>query len=243
MDEQDERWGLWIDIEGFSNLWSASDLALRGLNTLMALIHQIGTRCYPDDQDRLFAHQIGDGFYIASDFHEPSFDRCAAIAITLMRGVVRAGCVARATIAEGPLADYGGCRPREIQIQLTQTGESDVVGLGAGLMTLQAVMGQGIINAVTLDKVAQTKGAQLLIAATNRPRLSASFATRALAANPDIVAIDWLHCTDPLLEQIETRSGLPISSIPNLERQLRDYLAEQRLPNSWSDPTLLNLGL
>ena len=128
MDKQDERWGLWIDIEGFSNLWSAGDLALRGLNTLMELIHQIGTHCYPDDPERLFVHQIGDGLYIASDFHEPSLDRCTAIAITLMRGVVCAGCVARATIAEGPLADYGGCRPREIQIQLAQTGESESLG-------------------------------------------------------------------------------------------------------------------
>ncbi len=34
MDDAGERWGLWIDIEGFSNLWSASELAPRGLNHL-----------------------------------------------------------------------------------------------------------------------------------------------------------------------------------------------------------------
>lgn len=147
------RWGIWVDVEGFSNLWSAGNLALRGLGRLTELIFTIGRECYPRDADRLFAHQTGDGFYITSDCHEPSLDRCAALAVVLMRGMTDVGCVARVSIAEGDLADYSGCRPRAVQAEVARTGDTDLVSLGDGLMTLQAVMGQGLINTVTLGVV------------------------------------------------------------------------------------------
>jgi hypothetical protein len=164
----DQRWGIWIDVEGFSNLWSAGDLALRGLTRLTSMIFAIGTRCFPEEPERLFAHQIGDGFYVASDFHELSLDRCAAIAVALMRGMTDIGCVARAAIAEGGLEDYSGCRPREVRAMAVRHGDTDVVSMEAGLMTLQAVMGQGIINAVTLDKLADVKGSIVSVAASAR---------------------------------------------------------------------------
>jgi hypothetical protein len=158
MTETEQRWGIWIDVEGFSKLWSAGDLALRDLTRLTDLIFAIGRECYPRDKDRFFAHQIGDGFYIASDFHEESLDRCAAIAVVLMRAMTDACCVARASIAEGDLTDYSGCRPRAVQAEAASNGDPDLVALGDGLMTLQAVVGQGLINAVTLGKLTDTKG-------------------------------------------------------------------------------------
>ena len=115
MDRERGRWGIWIDVEGFGNLWSAGDLALRGLGQLTRMIFAIGRKSYPREGERLFAHQLGDAFYIASDFHEENLDRCIALAIVLMRGMTEVGCVARASIAEGDVADYSGCRPREVQ--------------------------------------------------------------------------------------------------------------------------------
>ena len=114
MDEDSKRWAIWIDIEGFSLLWSSGDRAIHGLNALMGGIYAIGNKAYPNDGERLFAHQFGDGFVIISDFHEDSLDRCASIAVTLMRHIVCSGCMARAAIAEGEFADVGGCRPAEI---------------------------------------------------------------------------------------------------------------------------------
>lgn len=242
-EEVRPSWGIWIDVEGFSNLWSAGDLALRGLQHLTRMIFAIGTRCYPNEPERLFAHQIGDGFYIASDFHEASLDRCAAIAVALMRGMTAAGCVARAAIAEGDLADYSGCRPPEVQRQAVRDGDDDVVRLGGGIMTLQAVMGQGIINAVTLDKLADTKGAILTIAAANKARVSSGFRTAPLEANADILAIDWMHSSNPLVDRIASQSGFGLVDAEVLADRLRAYVVEHGLKSGWSGLTFRYAGL
>lgn len=241
--EGEGRWGIWVDVEGFSALWSAGDLALRGLCQLTSLIFTIGRECYPRDGDRLFAHQIGDGFYIASDFHEPDLDRCAALAVVLMRGMTDAGCVARASIAEGDLADYSGCRPRAVQDAAARHGDSDVVALGDGLMTLQAVMGQGLINAVTLDKLTDTKGALLCISAENARRLSDGFVTRPLGARDGIVAIDWVHAASPRIDEIVTRTGLHDLTPADLARRLETYVADHAMPARWREPTFCYAGL
>ncbi|MBA4090240.1 MAG: hypothetical protein C0494_06570 [Sphingobium sp.] len=101
--EERKRWSIWIDIEGFSTLWERGNKAVFGLNALMEGIYRIGSDVYHDDGERLFAHQFGDGFIIVADFHESELDRCTAIAVALMRHVSRAGCLARAAIAEGSL--------------------------------------------------------------------------------------------------------------------------------------------
>ena len=241
--QAEARWGIWIDIEGFSKLWSAGDVALQGLSHLTRLIFALGTRCYVDEPERLFAHQIGDGFYIASDFHEASLDRCAAIAVSLLRGLTAAGCVGRAAIAEGDLADYSGCRPPEVQAAAARSGDTDVVSLGAGLMTLQAVMGQGIVNAVTLDKLVSAKGSLLCLATSNRPRLSGGFVTRPVDDGGEILALDWVHSASPLIDHIASRAGFGGEHPSVLEQCLRAYVEQHDLPRRWRDATFLHCGL
>lgn len=243
MDEEKRRWGIWIDVEGFSNLWSAGDQALRGISQLTRLIFEIGRKCYPRDGERLFAHQMGDAFYIASDFPEESMDRCAALAVVLMRGMTDIGCVARASIAEGDMADYSGCRPREVQAETHRSGDSDVVSLGDGLMTLQSVMGQGLINAVTLDKLTNTKGAIVSIEAANAGRLSPGFITREVEETSAIVAIDWVHSKSERIDEILERAGLPTLSSEALAQRLKDYVALHGLQLKWRNPTFRYAGL
>ncbi len=96
----DERWAIYIDIEGFSALYPEGDGALWALNRLMFAIHRIGKNVFPESLDRLFAHQLGDGFLITSDFHEENLDRAASITILLMKYITEFGFFARATIAE-----------------------------------------------------------------------------------------------------------------------------------------------
>jgi hypothetical protein len=243
--ESDEtrRWAIWIDVEGFSNLWSAGDLALRGLTELTDLVYRIGATCYPSEPDRLFAHQIGDGFFIASDFHEPSLDRCAAVAIVLMRCLSNVGCVARASLAEGDSADYSGCRPRSVRQAAEQVGSKNVISMGAGVMTLQSILGQGLINAVSLDKIAGTKGSILTVARSASHRLSPSFLTRPLAANPDVLAIDWIHSDIALVVEIAMRADLVLPDAAALERRLQSYIRKHDMNPSWVAPTLTYVGL
>lgn len=243
MDQDKASWGIWIDVEGFSNLWSAGNLALRGLGQLTRLIFEIGTKCYSRDGERLFAHQIGDAFYIASDFHEESLDRCAALAVVLMRAMTDIGCVARASIAEGDMADYSGCRPRAVQAQAQGNGDSDVVSLGDGLMTLQAVMGQGLINAVTLDKLSNTKGSILTIASSNAGRLSSGFILRELEDAPAIHAVDWIHSRSERIDEIVDRAGFKNLDPGTLTQRLTGYIAQHGLQSKWANPTLRYSGL
>ncbi|WP_146151162.1 hypothetical protein [Allosphingosinicella deserti] len=160
-----------------------------------------------------------------------------------MRGMTAAGCVARAAIAEGDLADYSGCRPPEVQKQAVRDGDDDVISLGEGIMTLQAVMGQGIINAVTLDKLTDTKGAILTIAAAKKARLSPAFRTAPLEANSEVLAIDWVHSSAPLIDRVASQSGLGTIDPAVLEDRLRTYVATHRLKSSWSTPTFRYAGL
>lgn len=241
MDE-DQRWGIWIDVEGFTNLWSAGDLALRGLRHLTSMIFALGTRCFPREPSRLFAHQIGDGFYIASDFHEPSLNRCAGIAVALMRGMTGVGCLARAAIAEGDLADYSGCRPREVRAMAVRHGDTDVVSMEAGVMTLQAVMGQGLINAVTLDKLS-VKGSIVSVAALARPRLSSGFITRPMEGRSDILALDWVHSSSPLIDEIASKVGFGGEDPATLRARLEAYVEAHDMASKWSEPTFRYSGL
>jgi len=64
------RWAIHIDMEGFSNLWDKEDQILLSLGELMRAIFRIGRKCFPASPERLFAHQLGDGFLIISDFPE-----------------------------------------------------------------------------------------------------------------------------------------------------------------------------
>ena len=70
---------IYIDIVGFSALYPEGNDGLWALNKLMLAIHRIGKNVFPEPTDRLFAHQLGDGFLIVSDFHEESLDRAAVV--------------------------------------------------------------------------------------------------------------------------------------------------------------------
>jgi len=118
-----------------------------------------------------------------------------------------------------------------------------VVSLGNGLMTLQAIMGQGLINAVTLDKLTNTKGALVSLAAANVDRLSKGFISRELEEGPAIVAIDWVHSTSARIDEILDRTGLPNPSPETLARRLTDYTVLHGLGPKWSNPTFRYAGL
>lgn len=118
-----------------------------------------------------------------------------------------------------------------------------MVALGDGLMTLQAIMGQGLINAVTLDKLTNTKGSIVSIAGANVGRLSTGFISRELEEAPAIMVIDWVHSTSVRIDEIVERAGLPDPSPEEMARRLTDYVAQHGLQPKWSSPTFRYAGV
>lgn len=98
-----DKWSLFIDIEGFSNLYQTREKtrALELLSWLMLDLYKIGTRIYSNENERFFIYQIGDGFLIAPDYIEQSIKRPLSIAIALMRATVGRNGSVRAAISHG----------------------------------------------------------------------------------------------------------------------------------------------
>lgn len=223
-----ERWSIYIDIEGFSALWEKENDVLWSLGELMRAIFRLGRLCYPREPDRLFAHQFGDGFLVVSDFHEESLERCATIAVALMRHVAASGRLARAAISEGELSDIQGCYPREVLDCL----EGDhTVSLHMGLMTISPVMGTALIRAVGIDKIAP-RGPLVAIHSAKAGRLGASVPHRAVPGR-DLASIDWVHMESEALAQLQHDASIAAPSPAELETLLRTYCDEHPVPPEW----------
>jgi len=111
----EQRWAIYMDIEGFGALYETDDQVRLSLGDLMEGIYLIGSRCYFETPDRIFAHQTGDGFAIVSEFGEASLEVPAAVAIALMRHVSASGRLAKATIAQGDFGNIIGCYPASVR--------------------------------------------------------------------------------------------------------------------------------
>lgn len=217
-----QRWCIYIDILGFSDLWEKEQMkALGSLRELMRAIYRIGTRAYPNEGERLFVHQTGDGFAIVSDFGEESLERPMAIAIALMRYVASTGTFAAAAIAEGEFADISSCYPKEVT-----EGSNDVrvIRLGSGVMTLCTVMGTAFISAYRLSNAAPS-GPFLTVSERHRSRLPVDLPVRATGVRKGVplLSVDWLRANSALLTTLQQESGLNIQSPEVLMETIQNY--------------------
>jgi len=238
---EEKRWAIYIDIEGFSLLYPKEDLILHSLGEVMRAIFRIGSRKYFNEGERLFAHQYGDGFLVISDFHEQSLERCASIAIAVLRHVASTGRFARAAIAEGDIADIIGCYPREV---LDERNEGDHTSLqfGSGIMTLTPVMGSALINAVGIDKKGP-KGPLLLAAKDFSSRVGDEIKYKETEDSGQLIAIDWVNSRSTLATEITKTSNLAAPSIDMLQTSFSRYCKETDPPMQWRENVEKYLGL
>ena len=225
-----ERWAIYIDIEGFSALYPEGNDALWGLNKLMLATHRIGSMVYPEPPDRLFAHQVGDGFLIVSDFHEENLDRAFSIAIVLMKFITSFGVFARASVAEGEHADVVGCYPNEVVDELRR-GQGTTAIMGAGVMTIFPTMGTALINAVGIDKVSP-KGPLFTAPKSYSSRISEDFKIHDIC-NSSNIAIDWVHTESELIEEIAKKALLKYPPPQNLKTLIVKYIKKHSLTGEW----------
>lgn len=239
-----ERWVISIDIEGFGFMWPQGNVALGALRELMRGIFRIGTKVYPGQipncEERLFAYQFGDGFIVASDYHENSLERCMSIAIALIRHVTKTGLYARVAVSEGALSDIQNCYPQEV-LNNKEGGDSSIVGMEGGLMTIVPTMGQGLINAYGLAKKAKC-GPLLVIENDKDERIGAELLHHMHLCD-GLLYIDWIHPDYPLLTQIQRRAQLHAPSANELERRLLGYCSNASVPTEWTQNAYRFLGL
>lgn len=226
-----QRWALYIDVEGFGVKWNDDTIdAFRGINALMQGIFWIGDRYYRDSPDRLFAHQFGDGFLVASDFHEELLDRAVLVAVALLRHLLANGETAKCAIAEGKLSDIKNCYPPEVRSQLDKKS----IPFGAGVMTVMPVLGSALINTVSLHKNSPS-GSMLTLSLENSRRLSCGVPIVAIE-NSDVMVVNWL-CGEPTgLEQLQIAAGFKRHSEQERLTQLSQYIdSNASLKLEWKD--------
>lgn len=223
-----DRWAIFIDLEGFRALYDKENLVLLALGELMEGIYHVGCKCFPESPDRLFAHQLGDGFVIVSDFHEDSFDRPISIAISLLRHVASSGRFAKASISEGQFADIQSCYPSTVTSSLCPDKR---VRLGAGIMTIFPVMGTALIRAFSIGKNCPS-GPLLAVASVERERIPAGLVIHETPSQ-DIILVDWIHSHTALSEKVTKGAGLKSPTTEELIEIVQDYCHSQNIKEEW----------
>ena len=240
--ETKPRWCIYIDLLGFSQFWKDDpDRALNPLNKLMLAIFRIGTKVYPKPGERLFAHQMGDGFAIVGESYDASLERPIAIAIALMRCVASTNTFATASIAEGDFADIVGCYPREVR-DGRGCSDHDVIRLGMGLMTLSTVMGTAFIRAYQLHKRGPS-GPFLTVATCHQPHIPESLSVRTVKGvqGEPLLSIDWIQADTLTLTRIQEQACLERPKPDKLLQTIKDYCVQSpKMSDRWG-PQLCDL--
>lgn len=231
------RWSIYIDLEGFGHLYGQEEQVLLSLGQLMEGIFRIGSYCFPESPDRLFAHQLGDGFVIVSDFPEDTLERPIGVALALLRHVARSGRFAKAAVSEGQFADIRSCYPREV---LDAAVDGGSVALGHGVMTLFPVMGTALIRAFGVAKNCPS-GPLLAVGAADRERLPVGLRLHEVPER-DLIVIDWVHSENDLATSIAKEAGLGSPKPEDLSAILTAYCKEQDITKQWAGNVRKFLG-
>jgi hypothetical protein len=234
-----QPWALFIDIEGFSKNYKNNHQPLLWLGALMKGIYLIGTESYPSDTHRIFAYQFGDGFLISGLYGLPYLKQPLSIAIALMRYVLCSGGTAKAAISEGDVADIASCYPENIQ-QEYRKSEGRPFNLGSGLMIIQPVNGEGLINTYQLLRAEMApSGSLLLVSASDLEWLPENTLTTQFG---NLFAVDWLHADFPELQYLLEHANLALPNLSELESKIQNYTAACGM-DSWTKNTLSGLHL
>lgn len=233
-----DRWAINIDIEGFSQTYDSDSQAMVSLRALMEAIFKIGSDCYPNPPERIFAHQLGDGFLIVGEFELDNLHKPVAIATVLMQHVLASGGAAKASISEGDFADIQGCYPESIRQADSRNG---TVFMGDGLMTTFPVMGTALINAFKLSRKAPS-GSLLVTNESYSNRLTKEINTTTIPEQ-NLISIDWIHSGFSIIEKIQSQTNLGRTEVSKLESDMRQYIDENSLRLEWKSNTQVLLNI
>jgi hypothetical protein len=217
------QWILFIDVEGFTNIYQKNKAkAISLLSGLMGDLYFIGTKVYPDEKERLFVYQFSDGFMVSPDFNG-EIDRPIAIAIALMRLTLLRSGVLRAAISYGEISDILGRYPEEV----IKSSKNGYVSLGCGVMTINPLMGDALINVYNLAS-AEPKGPLLILDKDHIKRIkNSSFIIYDIDG---YTCVNWIESEAGLVNEILKKIGTESPPKETLRRYVERYIS--------SDPDL-----
>jgi len=226
------RWVLWVDVEGFSYLYREKDSFIEiQLKELQSDLFKIGNDIFPQYSERLFIHQVGDGFVIKPTIGEENLDRPISITIALLRMTLMRGACLKIALGEGSISDVTGLWQKEIQDKY----ENNMVRIGEGIMTLFPIMGDGLIDAYNYSKCAS--GPLLIVRDDLRdclPKDGLNF----IEYNKHI-EIDWIHSRADFAQDILTAMGAK-ADVKELCLKLEQYIKKAKsLPDNWRKAAFL----
>lgn len=200
-------------------------------------VYRIGSRGFPKSPDCLFAHHIGDGFVLVSDFGSAMLDRPVCIAIALLRHVASTGWFCKAAIGEGDFADIRGCYPEALR-EAGLDGRNHIP-MGDGLLTTLPVMGTALIRAHEISTKA--RGALLLVAKSERDRLPPCKVSELDSGS--VLSIDWIHSEPVGVRELQERASLSRPVAVEIERSLASYCNLEGASVEWKTNTRRLLSL
>lgn len=232
-----DRWAIYIDIEGFSKNYehstSGKNFAIDALVELMNSIIEIGSICFPGSihsnySDRLFVHQFGDGFIICSDFSGEDATRPISIASALMRHMIVKGFATKTAIATGDMIDIRGYYP-----EIVRASETGVINLGTGIMTTIPVMGTAILKTYNLSN--KRSGAVLIV---DDELIKVGMSSGTKIHTNDVPCVNWITSDLPLATEIATKTSLSYADSNRLFNAMELYFSrEPNPPDLWVEST------
>lgn len=231
------RWSIWIDVEGFSNLYRLnSNRAIQHLSYLMESLYRIGIHVFGNSSNRLFIHQFGDGFIVVSDFPEPNPTRPLAICIAVMRHLLKKGVLTKAAVSSGDFADISSCFPEEV---IKAAVDRRHLRIGKGVMTITPVMGMALIAA---HKLSGTDSGALLLLDTSR---FSGIPEEVICKAGTASTIDWVHTNLSDVESICNKASLDNLSSEEAEKLIKMYINQNTddLSKNWIERTKETLFL
>jgi len=221
-----KRWCIFIDIEGFKNIFACNDkFALYLLGKMLHLIYKVGSVVYPNEPERLFVHQFSDGFAIISSLPENNLKRPINIAVFLMQQFLLAGGAAKVGISDGDFYDIQGCYPKEIYDKINE----GTLEIGDGIIRVSTCLGEALINAYKILTLSPS-GPGLFIDRSLYNFIPSE--TLFINENKNSMGINWIEYQNEDIRIIARLVKIKIPSIIELTSQLDDYLKKWDLSNT-----------
>jgi hypothetical protein len=231
------EWNMWIDIEGFSDIYRMSEAtAIKALSGLASDLLIIGSKIYKERENRIFVYGIGDAFLVKSFEGDNTLERPISLGIALMRSCIIRGSAIKIGISSGNLADIDDCIIKNYPYK-------DIPGhyeIGHGNMYIYPVMGIGLINAKKLCDNAH--GPLLLVDNNIKGFMRENYFK--ISAFKEHYEIDWIHSNSQessmILSKIQPDSKPEVSL---LGKRLLDYLGKYpNLSDEWVKSARYLLG-